>query len=91
MVESYVYDPDQKWLVYVVIGVISALYIISSLFYYLNRNKVSFMTRSPLTVSLSLLFLGADSILNTLIFSGIELFNKFHWQCNLGIVATVIG
>lgn len=48
------------------------------------------MTRSPLTVSLSLLFLGADSVLNTLIISGVKVKN-LHWQCNLGIVATVIG
>ena len=49
------------------------------------------MTRSPLTVSLSLLFLGADSVLNTLIISGTTLFNPLQWQCNLGIIATVIG
>ena len=49
------------------------------------------MTRSPLTVSLSLLFLGADSVLNTLILSGNEILDSLHWQCNLGIIATVIG
>ena len=49
------------------------------------------MTRSPLTVSLSLLFLGADSVLNTLIISGTKVLDPLQWQCNLGIIATVIG
>lgn len=49
------------------------------------------MTRSPLTVTLSLFLLGIDSILNTLIFSGVRLGNPFKWQCDIGIVATVIG
>ena len=86
---SYVYA--EVWPAYIVIGLISALYVTSSLYYYINRNKVSFMTRSPLTVSLSLLFLGADSVLNTLILSGNEILDSLHWQCNLGIIATVIG
>ena len=75
--ESYVYR--EVWPAYIVIGLISALYVTSSLYYYINRNKVSFMTRSPLTVSLSLLFLGADSVLNTLILSGNEILDSLHW------------
>ena len=49
------------------------------------------MTRSPLTVAIGLICLGVDSILNTLIFSELKIGNLFHWQCDLGITATVLG
>ena len=49
------------------------------------------MTRSPLTATLSQLFLVTDTITNTLIFSGAYLGNQYHWQCDLGIIATVVG
>ena len=49
------------------------------------------MTRSPLTVTLSLFMLGLDAILNTLQFSDIHLGNVLKWHCDLGVMATVVG
>lgn len=42
-------------------------------------------------MSLSLFLLGVDSIINTLIFSGIHFGDVFKWQCYWGVVATVLG
>ena len=86
---SYVYS--NVWEAYAVIGICIFLYTFFSMCFFRNRNKMSYMTRSPLTVSLSLVMLGADTVTNTLIFSGQELGDLFHWQCNLGITATVLG
>lgn len=49
------------------------------------------MTRSPITVAVSLVLLGLDSIINTVIFAGLSVGSIYHWQCNLGIIATFIG
>ena len=49
------------------------------------------MTRSPITVAVSLIVLAFDSICNTLVFSSVTIGNIFHWQCSLGIVATTLG
>lgn len=49
------------------------------------------MTRSPITVAVSLIVLALDSICNTLVFSTLTIGNLFHFQCNLGIVATTLG
>ena len=35
--------------------------------------------------------LGLDSILNTIIYSGMHFGNIFHWQCDLGIVCATLG
>lgn len=89
MHQSYVYN--QIWEPYVIMIVISALYGIAAIYFFKQRNKVSFLTRSPITVALSLFLLGLDSIMQTLIFSNITLGNMFHWQCNMSIMATVLG
>ena len=86
---NYVYDIE--WLAFIVIIVIAVVYLGAAIYFYTQRENVSFLTRSPITVALSLFLLGIDSILNTLIYSGTHLGNAFHWQCNLGIVATVVG
>ena len=49
------------------------------------------MTRSPITVAISITTLGIDSIINTLVFSGMTIGNTFHWQCDLGITSTIFG
>ena len=49
------------------------------------------MTRSPIIVCCSLLILTFDSSLNTLTFSKIKIGNLFHWQCDMGIVAAILG
>ena len=49
------------------------------------------MTRSPKIVTVSLILLGSDCIMNTLIYSGMNVGNLFHYQCNLGIMTTVLG
>ena len=74
---SYVYSAD--WQVYLVIGCLLCIYTASALTFFRARNKMSFMTRSPLTAALSQLFLGTDTITNTLIFSGIKLGDMYHW------------
>lgn len=76
---------------YIVIAAIGAVYTAAAFYFYTQRDKVSFLTRSPLTITLSLILLGIDSIMNTFIFSGIRVGNVFKWQCDMGIVATVIG
>lgn len=87
---NYVYRTNIT--AYVVIAIIAVVYVGAAFYFYTQREKVSFLTRSPLTVALSLFFLGLDSILNTLIFSGIRIGKGvFAWQCNMGIVATVMG
>ena len=87
--ESFVFDRD--WVVYLVMAALFVNYMIGSSYFFFNRNKISFMTRSPLTVAISLFLLGADAICNTLIYSDITAGNIFHWQCNLGIITTVFG
>ena len=72
-------------------GIIFIIFASAAFYFYRQRNKVSFMTRSPLTIALSLFLLGTDAVLNTLIFSGIQMGDQFHWQCNFGIAGTVIG
>ena len=73
-------------------AILVIVYSLATLYFYRQRNKVSFLTRSPLTVTLSLFLLGLDSVLNTLIFSGVYLGESiFHWQCDLGIVCATIG
>ena len=86
---SFVFRAD--WVACVTIAVIGSIFIACSFYFYKNRKKVSFMTRSPLTVSISLILLGCDCALNTLIYSGIKVGNVFHFQCNLGVVTTVVG
>ena len=49
------------------------------------------MTRSPITIALSILLLGIDSVINTLIYSEVQIGNRFHWECDLAIVATIVG
>ena len=79
------------WETYIIIAAIGAVYFISAFYFYTQRNKVSFLTRSPITVCISLTMLGIDSILNTFIFSDITWGDPFHFNCNLGVVATVFG
>lgn len=67
------------------------IYTSGSIYFYVSRKKVSFMTRSPITVSISLFMLGADSIINTFIYSDMQYGDLFHWQCNMGILSTVVG
>ena len=86
---SFVYTAD--WQVYFVVAVSSVIYFFSALAFFRSRNKVTFMTRSPLTAALSMIMLGIDTVTNTLIFSGISVGNMYHWQCDLGILATVVG
>lgn len=73
------------------IAFIVGIYGLSALYFFISRHKVQFMTRSPVTVAISIVTLGIDSILNTLIFSENQVGNMFHWQCDLGITATLIG
>lgn len=80
-----------SWEPLIFIGIIALAYGLTALYFYISRNKVSFMTRSPLTIAISLLTLCIDSIINTLIFSEITIGNVVLWQCDLGIVATVMG
>ena len=87
--DSYVYN--YKWEPWVIMGCIALCYGLAALYYFNSRHAVSFMTRSPLLIAISLLSLGVDSIINTLIFSSIEIGDIFHFQCNLGITATVLG
>ena len=87
--DSYVYY--YAWEPWVIMGCIALCYGLAALYYFNSRHAVSFMTRSPLLIAISLVSLGIDSIINTLIFSRIEIGNIFHWQCNLGITATVLG
>ena len=42
-------------------------------------------------VTLCILILGTDSILNTFIFSGIHFGSILHWQCDVGIICSLIG
>ena len=86
---SWVFDTN--WITYLMIGVLFLIYASGSIYFFVQRKKVSFMTRSPITVSISLFLLGADSILNTLSYSSVQYGNIFHWQCNLGIVSTLLG
>ena len=79
------------WETYLIIAGIAAIYFISAIYFYAQRNKVSFLTRSPITVCISLTMLGCDSILNTFIFSEITWGNPFHFNCNMGVAATVFG
>lgn len=79
------------WEPWLVIGIIGFVYCSAAFYFYRQRNKVSFLTRSPLTVAMSLIFLATDSVVNTFIFSEINLGNIFHWQCNMGIVGTIFG
>ena len=83
------YGPN--WQAYIVIAILLAICLGSALNFYRSRNQVSYMTRSPLTASLSMVFLGADTVTNTLIFSGINIGDTYHYQCDLGILATVLG
>ena len=74
------------------IGFLSVLYSAAAFYFYKQRDKVSFLTRSPLSVTVSLFLLGTDSILNTVIYSGWHLGESvFHWQCDLGIICAVVG
>lgn len=83
---------DDYWKGYLTIGVLGAIYSAAAFYFYTQRNKISFLTRSPLSVTLSLFMLGTDSILNTLIFSGTYLGESiFHWQCDVGIVCATLG
>ena len=79
------------WEPWIIMAVIALFYGLAAFYFYSSRKKVSFMTRSPTLIAISLITLGVDSIINTLIFSRIEVGNIFHWQCNLGITATVLG
>ena len=83
---------DDYWKSYLTIGVLAIIYSAAAFYFYTQRNKISFLTRSPLCVTLSLFMLGTDSILNTLIFSGAYLGESiFHWQCDVGIVCATLG
>ena len=74
------------------IGCLAALFLAAAFYFYKQRKKISFLTRSPLTVTLSLIILGIDSVLTTLIFSGVYLGESiFHWQCDLGIICATFG
>jgi len=79
------------WEPWVTIAAVLAVYGIAALYFFRQRKKVSFMTRSPITIAISVLFLAIDCVLQTLIFSQITLGNMFHWQCNLAILATIFG
>ena len=74
---EFVYGND--WEPYVIMGAIGLFYGAAAIYFYKQRNKVSFMTRSPMTVSISLFLLGLDSIFNTLIFSSVTIGNILHF------------
>ena len=67
-------------------------------FIWINRLNVAFYTRSPYIILLGFLFLLADSVLNTFLFSKpgenvsvVSGMDPFKLQCNLGILATCVG
>ena len=74
------------------IGLLAFIYSLAAFYFYRQREKISFLTRSPLMVTTSLFMLGTDSILNTVIFSGVYLGKSiFHWQCDIGIICATLG
>ena len=74
---SFVYD--DAWQPYVVMGAVGLCYGSAAVYFYANRSRVVFLTRSPSTVAIGLICLGIDSVLNTLLFSELTLGNIFHW------------
>ena len=76
-VNSYVFSAF--WQIYFMLGFLTIVYVASASYFYCKRNQVQFMTRSPITLAISILTLGVDSILNTLIFSRLNIGNVFHW------------
>ena len=74
---GYVFNSD--WQPYLVISGLILLYFSAELYFFLNRRRVSFMTRSPITVAICLIVLCFDSTANTLVFSNLKLGNIFHW------------
>ena len=60
-------------------------------YFLVNRHELTFETRSPVTVAISMCLLLSDSTMNTLIFSGWYINDILHWQCYFAIAATVIG
>ena len=70
---------------------VAVIFFVAAFYFYRQRDKVSFLTRSPLAVTLSLFMLGVDAMLNTLQFSSIRKGNFLKWHCDIGIIATVIG
>lgn len=63
--EAYTFKNSWEFLV---IGIIVILYGVLAFFFYKKRKGVSFMTRSPISISISIASLGIDSVINTLIF-----------------------
>ena len=74
-----------------IIFCVAVLYFSAGIYFYRQRGKVSFLTRSPITVTISLFVLGLDSIMNTLIFSEINWGDEFRFECYMGVAATVVG
>ena len=61
--------PEHDFWRYFVLAAIGVLYALAIGYIWINRLNVAFYTRSPYMIILGLLFLAADSVLNTLEFS----------------------
>ena len=75
---------------YIAIGLILICYSIPLIFFWRIRHSVALKARSPLLILLALLFLCADSVSNTYIFSGFAADNDWRTTCSVSVMCTTV-